>query len=365
MAATEYGTNHPLAVKLWSKKLFADTIAETYFGRFLGSSTNSLVQWKDETKKSAGDRITVGLRLKLSGAGVQGDNTLEGNEEDLTTYSQNLTIDQLRHATRSKGKMSEQRVLFDVRQENKDALADWYAERLDTMFFNQLAGNTAQTDTKYTGFNSTVAPSSNNLIWVNANVATGDESNSTIDTFTTAMLDRALTRAKTMDAQGQQIIRPIKVDGQEKFVAFLHPYQTYSLRREATANTVTWWEVNRSALQGGLSEAAKNLYRGSLGEYNGIILHESNYIPLGVNSSTSAAVANTRRAVFCGAQSAIFATGRENANMPDQRMSYVEEEFDYQNQLGVSAGMIFGLTKTRFNSKDFGTIVMSSYAPQP
>jgi len=329
MAATEFGTNHPLAVKLWSKKLFHETIAQTYSGQFMGKSSDSLIQIKDEASKSAGDRITQGLRVKLSGTGVAGDDTLEGNEEALTTYSQNLLIDQLRHATRSKGKMSEQRVLFDVREENMGALSDFFAERIDVAIFNQLAGNTAQTDTKYTASNSTVAPSTNNIIWTDSDIATGDESLGTTDTFTTAMLDRAVTRAKTMDALGQPIIRPINMGKvKNKFVAFLHPWQVYNLRRESTANTVTWWEVNRSALSAGLDAGAEALYRGSLGEYNNIILHESNYVPYGVNSSTSAAITTTRRAIFAGAQAAIFATGRENKNMPDQKMSYVEETFD-------------------------------------
>jgi hypothetical protein len=43
-------------------------------------------------------------------------------------------------------------------------------------------------------------------------------------------------------------------------------------------------------------------------------------------------------------------------------MSWVEELFDYENQLGVSAGLIFGMKKTQFNSEDFGTIVVPTYA---
>ena len=234
-----------------------------------------------------------------------------------------------------------------------------------TAFFNQLAGYTAETDTRYTGNNATIAPSTNNIIWVDSDVATGDESLGTTDTFTTAMLDRALTRAKTMDANGQPIIRPFRMEGQEKYVAFLHPYQVYNLRRESTANTVTWWEVNRSALQGGLNEGAKSLYKGSLGEYNGIILHEANRVPLGVNSVTSASISTVRRAVFCGAQAGLFATGRDGGDPSGERMTFTTETFDYGNQTGVEAGMIFGLKKTRFNSRDYATIVMSSYATAP
>ena len=46
------------------------------------------------------------------------------------------------------------------------------------------------------------------------------------------------------------------------------------------------------------------------------------------------------------------------------KFTWVEELFDYENQLGVSAGLIWGLKKTTFNSADFATIVLSSYAAQ-
>jgi hypothetical protein len=69
--------------------------------------------------------------MLLTGAGVQGDNTQEGNEEALTVYNDALVINQLRHATRSGGKMSEQRVPFDVREENRMALKDWWTERIN------------------------------------------------------------------------------------------------------------------------------------------------------------------------------------------------------------------------------------------
>ncbi len=60
--------------------------------------------------------------MQLSGAGVAGDGTLEGNEEALTTYSDNIFIDQLRHAVRSAGKMTEQRVPFSIREEARAGL---------------------------------------------------------------------------------------------------------------------------------------------------------------------------------------------------------------------------------------------------
>ena len=76
MATTSFPTNHPLAVKVWSKKLFVEALKQTYFQKFMGESTDALCQVKPELNKGAGDKITYGLRMQLSGAGIQGDATL-------------------------------------------------------------------------------------------------------------------------------------------------------------------------------------------------------------------------------------------------------------------------------------------------
>src|SRR5258708_36456997 len=56
----------------------------------------------------------------------------------------------------------------------------------------------------------------------------------------------------------------------------------------------------------------------------------------------AAAVTNVRRSVFCGAQAAMMAFGRDSG---PEKFTWVEELFDYGNQLGVSAGLIFGMKK--------------------
>ena len=124
MATTDYGVNHPLAVKHWSKDLMVQALKRTHALQFMGKDSNSVVQIKTELNKNAGDRIRFGLRMQLNGDGIRWDSVLEGNEEDLVTYSQDIYIDQLRHAVRSGGKMSEQRVPFSVRSEARDGLAD-------------------------------------------------------------------------------------------------------------------------------------------------------------------------------------------------------------------------------------------------
>ncbi len=80
MAVTSYGTNDPMAVKLWSKRLAVEVLKTTWAMKFSGPTSASIIQIKDELSKSAGDKITYGLRMQLTGTGVIGDGTLEGRK---------------------------------------------------------------------------------------------------------------------------------------------------------------------------------------------------------------------------------------------------------------------------------------------
>lgn len=85
MSTTAYPVNHPLAVKLWSKKIAREALKETFAYKFMGSGSNNLIQVFDDTQKGAGDTIYVPLRMQLNGRGVDENDALEGNEEALVT----------------------------------------------------------------------------------------------------------------------------------------------------------------------------------------------------------------------------------------------------------------------------------------
>jgi N4-gp56 family major capsid protein len=348
MATTSYGVNDSLAVKLWSKELSVEALKKTYVFNFIGRGADSLIQQKTETSKSPGDRVTFGLRMLPTGDGVIGDGILEGNEESLTTYSDNLLIDQLRHAHRVQGRMSEQRIPFNVREECKSSLSDWFAGRIDTAFANQICGNTAVTDVRYTGGQATVAPT--NIVYPNAARNTENLINSS-DVFTLTQIDKAVEVARTLSP----MIRPLKMNGRDYYVAFLHDYQVTDLRISTSAGQ--WLDIQKAAMTGGMIDD-NPILTGALGEYNGVLLYRWNRIPV-APSSSAAGAGNVRRAVLCGAQAAVMGFGQDNS---ETRFTWVEKLFDFDNQFGVAAGTIFGLKKTVFNSLDYGTVLMPSYA---
>jgi N4-gp56 family major capsid protein len=358
VAVTTYGTNDPMAVKLWAKRLGVETLKNCWITRLTGPSSSSVIQVKDDLNKSAGDKITYGLRMQLSGNGVIGDGTLSGNEEALTVYTDAIVVNQLRHAVRSAGRMSQQRVPFAVRDEALSGLRDWWADRIDWWGMNQLCGNpNTQTpngsmvaDTRWTGLQATIVPDSGH--YKTAHGSGNDENITSTDVFTLSMLDKSVEAART----ASPALRPVTIDGKPMYVAILHPYSVTDIR--TNTSTGQWLDIQKAAMQGG--EIGDNpIFDGSLGVYNGVILHSDYRVTYGANSSTNAAITTVRRNVFLGAQAGMLAFGRDNG---PERFTWVEELFDYENELGVSAGLIAGMKKTVFNSQDYAVIVMSSYA---
>ena len=172
-------------------------------------------------------------------------------------------------------------------------------------------------------------------------------------TSTLALIDKAVEIAKL----ASPMIRPVRVNGEDMYVMFIHPSQTTSLRTSTT--TGNWQDIQKAAMMGG--QTTNNpIFKGSLGVYNNVILHESARITPGVHSALGTAVANTRRAVLCGAQACALGYGQKFSG--GENYNWVEELFDYERELGVSAQSIWGLKKTVFNSVDFSTIAISTYA---
>ena len=277
-----------------------------------------------------------------------------------------IFINELAHAVRVKNDQTidAQRVPFSLREEANAGLVDWYSDRMSMMFFLQVCGYTAPTvsfegrtvtlNSKHWGFNPVLVPSAGRI--VRAGAAANDESIGTTDAdkFDLTLIDAAVEKAKLANPK----IRPVMVNGQKKYVMYLHPTQVTALR--TNTSTGQWLDIVKAVYNG--SKASNPIYDGALGEYNNVVLREAEHVMPGVNSATGAQIATVRRAVLLGAQSAVAAFGMKTA---PEKYKRVEELFDYQRELGVSVQTVLGMKKTRFdnNNEDFGCIVVSTYAP--
>ena len=364
MAVTTWGVNDANAVKVWSKVLDAEVLKETYFSRFISTSAMSLAHQKTELSAGKGDEVKYNLRYLLNGRGVTEGQVLEGNEETLSIYQDSLRLGYLRHGVRTKSDITidAQRVLFDTRAEAKDAMNDWFPDRLDTVFFNHLCGFTpanvegTTSGSVYTGGNPVVAPSAGRVLYAK-NLASDQavQADSTA-VLTLDLIDQAVLKART----ASPVIRPVKQNGKDWFVLFISEEQGYSLRADKTS-AGNWFDLQKARLQGGEGDL-NGIFSGAFGVYNNTVIHTSNRITRGVHSTTGLALNNTRRAVFCGAQSLAVGFGQRNTK---NKFTWSEKYFDYDEEVGIKAGLVYGMKKTRYRGEDYGTIVISSYVPQP
>lgn len=320
-------SNTELRPALWRKQLFADVRDNLYMNRFIGTTEQSMIQELEDLKKEAGSNISFGLGMKLSGSGVTGDNELEGNEESMTDYDEDIAIDQLRHAVRLTGRMDEKKSAYNMRTTAKNRLADWFAERIELEIFEKLCGKASSTFA-----NTPTIAAATRLIYAGGESAIGN--------ITSAMkMDtKVLDAAKQMAQLASPKIRPIRVGGKEYYIAFLHPYDVTNLKQDPV-----YAQAVRDA---GVRGEDNPIFSGAVSNYNGIIIHEHDYV-YRANDGSSSYVA---RNILCGQQAGVIAWGAQ--------VNWTEKSFDYGNSWGIACGAIFGVIKPLFNAVDYGVVTM-------
>lgn len=353
---------------IWQKELFEDVMRGMYFTEkgMMGTDSNNIIQIKDDLAKSKGDTINFALTARLTGSGVSGDAELEGNEEAINAYSEAITIDQKRFAVRLTGMLDEQRNAYDMRSDAKEKLSIRMQEFIEQQMFLKLGGVTLTT---LTDVNSVVVGT--DAAWSNTpdGIADADTTGGSgnrylcansggIDSLgsTDLITPELISRCKYKAILANPKIVPLRIKGENFYVMFIHPRQAYDLK-----NNATFQQARREAEVRG---ADNPIFTGALGVWDGVIIHEHEYVPylattVGYNfnaaaSGTQAAV-NVYRALLCGKQAAGFAKCK-------QTKGWVEKSFDYENKTGFATGLIGGIQKIMFNSKEYGVIMLDTAA---
>lgn len=378
MAEWSVALGDPAAVNLYSYKLFRQSIQKTLAWRLCNISTSAdspenIVQMLDDTSKERGANITYDLIMKLSGRGVSGDNELAGTSEALTIWTASITIDQRRHSVEIKGAVSQQRVPFKMRDQAKDGLANWNAERLDFDVLNQATGNTYQADTIYSGMQATIAPDATSMVYAHTGGVVGGASRTSEATLASGdCFDISLLYDLSLLAETRTYpMKPINIKGVElNGVVILHPLQWRSMKTRAAANQWADWE--KAAMQGG--QITRNPIFTGAGTVlaDGWLIHKDVRVPYGDGTEATSfnplgapvvGTTHVARAAVLGAQALSMATGRAQAGQL-QKYKWVEELMDGNNKLRVSTALMFGLKKNVFNSKDFACLTLSTYEVQ-
>ncbi len=358
-----------LRQELWGKELF-DDVARDVKGimKFVGPEANNIVQVSRELMKKKGDTETFGLITRLTGDGVTGDDELEGNEEAANSYSEQVAIDQIRHAVRTKGKLDGTKIVYDQVKEYRELIRIWMKEFIIRQIFLKAGGvtNTTLVDTEGVAYSARAtwsntpdyipdadeAYTGNRYRYINAGGVT-TASLSSSHKMTLDFVTDCATKAKLSNPR----IQPLEVDGENIYVMYLHPLQARDIRKSSD------W---KTAQQNAQRRGEKNpTFYDAIGFWSNVLLLESEFVPWldvsvagnsfrGAATGTDCAV-DCARALLFGRQGVLMA----EASNPD---ALVVNDFDYKNKEGVAGSFIGGIQKPLFNSKEFGVIACDTYA---
>lgn len=379
MALTNFGTLTGDQLQAWSREFWKVARNNSFINQFAGTGSNAMVQRVTElTKNNKGTKANITLLADMTGDGITGDNTLEGNEEALRAFDISIELDQLRFANRMAGRLTDQKTVVNFREQSRDALAYAIADRCDQLAFLTLSG-VAYTHKTNGALRATSSSAGHELVDLEfasdvsaptsarhlradgANIVAGD---TTALVAGDTMQYRHIVELKAFAKDNY--IRGIRAAGNDEvFHMFVTPQQMADLKLDSDflAN------VRNAGVRGnqnGLFSGTSSLM------VDGVMIHEFRHVfnTSGATTGTSTnagaagykwgAAANVvgARALFCGAQALAMA----DIGLAE----VVEDTFDYGNQAGISIGKIFGLRKPKYNSdvsgsvQDFGVIAFDT-----
>lgn len=372
MAVTDFGALQSAQKRIWAAEVWKAGRDESFFFKngFIGTSDgdmNSVIQRVTKLSDTErGKECVMQLVLDMQGDGVVGDNELNGNEEALVNDSQTIRIDQLRTGVKNKGEMAEQGTVIRFREQAKDKLTFWIADKLDELMFLTLSGRayTLKTDgstrtgsqlPSLTFASDVAAPSANRVMY--AGSATSEATLTASDKMSWSVVVRARTLAE------RRRLRPIKSGGRNYYALVISSEQGRDLALDPTYQTIV-----KNAEKSGKDNP---LFSGALAVVHGVVIHTHQKVfnTFGLSSGSKWGAGSTvdgAQAMLLGAQAGGLAT---LGNMFWRE----SDDTDYQNRPGIGVGRKIGMLKPQFKSvhdlssgapsrQDFGTIAVKTAA---
>jgi N4-gp56 family major capsid protein len=360
MAATDFAALSAAQKKVWAAEIWKAGTDQNFWmsNGFVSTGMNTPIQRvTDLTETERGSIVAIQLVSEMQEDGVVGDNMLTGNEEPLFNDLQEIRIDLLRHGTRSKGRMSEQKTVIVFRQTAREKLGFWIGDKLDELMFLTASGvsyNFRLDGTTRPGTSQlpslafaadVTAPSSGREFFAGA--ATSTATLTAADKMTWNLLVSAQAYAK------RKRMRPIRSGGRDYYAVVMSTEQARDLKTDPNYQTV----VSRAGPRGDTNP----LFRGALAVVDGLVLYDHQKVrtTLGLASGFRWGAGGTihgAQALLMGAQALAFAT-------IGQTMFEEAEVTDYRNRPGLSVGRMIGMLKPAYKSiydnntrQDFGVL---------
>jgi N4-gp56 family major capsid protein len=260
--------------------------------------------------------------------------------------------------------MAEQKTVIKFREQAKDKLAYWLANRIDQLIFLTLSGvsyayncdGSARASSAFSNLSfaaGVTAPSSKrHLMWNGTSLATSVTGNITSSyTPNYKMIVDLVAYAK------DHYVRPLMSGGKEYYVLLVRPGTLAALKKDSDYQRA----VTNLAIKSGEDSP---WFTGGTVTIDGAVIHEHRLVyntkgAAGGSKWGAGGNVDGTRTLLCGAQ----ALGMADLGAPE----WDEEWFQYKTRQGISIDKMLGLVKPKFYSiydksvEDFGVIACDHY----
>ena len=366
MGLTNFAALTPQQKIVWSTDAWNAARDQMFIKKFIGGGDGAMIQRITElTKTEKGEQVLMFLIADLIEDGVIGDNQREGNEESMQSYNEIVNIDLMTHSVGNKGKLSDQKTVIKFREQAKERLAYWLANRVDQLAFLTLSGisyayyndGSPRIGSPFPGlaFASDVsAPTTNrHLNWTGTALVAGDTAtiaNTYLPNY--KMIVDAAAYAK------DHYVKPLMAGGREYYVMLVKPGTLAELKKDA--------DYQRAVITALPRDTNNPWFSGTAVTVDGIVFHEHRLVFSTKGAASGAkwgagGLVNGTRSLLCGAQ----AMGIADIGTPE----WCEKKFDYDSRQGINVDKMFGLIKPKFHSiydkgvEDFGVVAIDHYLP--
>lgn len=328
-----------LTPQQWDDKFFVEYLQNHPFKSYMGTDENSIIQIKEDLSKKKGDSLTFALVNKLSGAGVTGSSTLEGNEEAMDSRSFAVSVNKRRNGVRV-AEIDEQYSAISLRDAGKVVLKDWaYEADINRIYAKLLSINgTAYGSASEANKDAWLVDNADRVLFgaSKSNASSNDHSTSlgNIDSTTDKLTPAAVSLMKRIALSASPKIRPVRAEGSNKrqFVMFASPRAFRDLKENST--------MVQAMRDVSLANQNNKLFQGGDLEWDGVIIHECD--GLDVISGVGNGGIDVAPVFLCGAQALGMAMAK--------RWTSKTETFDYGDKQGVAIETIDGLELMLFGS---------------
>lgn len=374
MAEVQLASVNELTV--WKKDYLKSYVRASGFLPYMGRGESSIIRVMRDLTTQAGSSIIVPLILELTGRGVEGAEVLEGNEEEMENFGDQVRVNWKRHGV-VVPKSTSFKTEIDLLGAARTRLQTWHKVNLRTSLINAfksiiipgvldadgvpLADTAVMYDSATAGQRNTFL--ANNVdrmlfgsLYANSSSLNWATALGTIDATDDKMSAKVIQMAKSLAKQttnsaSGMAINPYQDDataGREWYVMFMGSDDFGNASRDPTILA-----ADKDARERGVD--TNPIFQGGDRIYDGVILRE---IPeLTPIVGAGAAGVNVGRSFLCGQGALAVAWGQDPTPRSDM-------DRDYKFRPGVAIEELRGQKKTSFKGINYGvTEVFTAAVP--